>query len=141
MRLTEDVAWRIVEFIYQQTGFHSIICDREGTIIADSARTRLGRVHNGARAILTSGIDVYAVTREESEASGGSMKEGHNQAIKADGEKIGTFGIAGSLGIVQPVARIAAALVVNMIRDHELKNQMLSHADNVNNSIRQARPQ
>lgn len=66
------------------------------------------------------------------------MKEGHNQAIKADGEKIGTFGIAGSLEIVQPVARIAAALVVNMIRDGDLKNQMLSHADTVNSAIQQA---
>ncbi|MFZ5652013.1 MAG: hypothetical protein ACOY4I_14350 [Bacillota bacterium] len=42
--------------------------------MADSARTRPGKVHNGARTILTSGMDVYAVTREESEASGGSMK-------------------------------------------------------------------
>ncbi|MFZ5596101.1 MAG: sugar diacid recognition domain-containing protein, partial [Bacillota bacterium] len=48
MKLTEDVAWKIVEFIYQQTGFHSIVCDRSGSIIADSARSRVGKVHNGA---------------------------------------------------------------------------------------------
>lgn len=138
MKMTDEVAAKIVDFIYQQTGFHSIVCDPTGTIIADSAKTRIGKVHVGARSILTSNKDVYAVTREEAEASGGTMKEGHNQVVKAEGQKLGSFGIAGSLEIVQPVARIAAALVVNMIRDDELKTQMLSHSESVNNAIHQA---
>jgi len=138
MDLTKDVAARVVDFIYQQTGFPTIACDGSGTIVADSAGTRMGVVHSGARTILTSHKDDYGVTREAAAASGGKMKEGYNFAIKFDGKKIGTFGIAGSLEVVTPVARIAAALITKMLRDDELKTQIQAQAHFVASSIQQA---
>lgn len=135
MHLKEGVAERIVVFIYEQTGFHSIVCDYSGTIIADSARIRIGLEHGGSRRILTSDIDFYTVTREEADATGGTMKEGYNQAIYFGGEKIGTYGIAGSLEVIQPVARIAAALVNKMIRDEDLKEQMQVQAETMARAI------
>ncbi|WP_353928670.1 sugar diacid recognition domain-containing protein [Desulfofundulus kuznetsovii] len=65
MELRLDVAKQITQFIYGETGHHTIVCDRTGTIIADSAETRLGTLHNGARTILTSPVDEYSVTDEE----------------------------------------------------------------------------
>jgi methyl-accepting chemotaxis protein len=138
MELRLDVARQITEFIYQETGHHTIVCDRTGTIIADSAEARLGTVHKGARTILTSPVDEYSVTSEEAAASGGTMKEGFNLAIKVNGEKIGTFGIAGKLEIVQPIARIASSLVVKMLRDEEMKSQIQAQAEAVAEAIQQA---
>ncbi|MFZ5642807.1 MAG: methyl-accepting chemotaxis protein [Bacillota bacterium] len=138
MILKETVAGQVVQFIYQQTGFPTIACDRNGSIIADSAMTRIGVTHQGAKTILTSDRDDYGVTEEESAASGGKMKEGYNFAVKYDGEKIGTFGIAGKLEIVTPVAKIAAALISKMIRDDQLKSQMQDQAQTVASSIQQA---
>ncbi|WP_353928669.1 methyl-accepting chemotaxis protein [Desulfofundulus kuznetsovii] len=66
------------------------------------------------------------------------MKEGFNLAIKVNGEKIGTFGIAGRLEIVQPIARIASALVVKMLRDEEMKSQIQAQAEAVAEAIQQA---
>ncbi len=138
MELRLDVARQITEFIYGETGHHTIVCDRTGTIIADSARTRVGVAHQGARTILTSPVDEYSVTAGEAAASGGTMKEGFSLAIKVNGEKIGTFGIAGKLEIVQPIARIASALVVKMLRDEEMKAQIQAQAEAVAEAIQQA---
>lgn len=138
MELNKEVARQITDFIYQATGHHAIVCDRTGTIIADSAGTRLGVAHKGAMTILSSGTDEYSVTAEEAAASGGTMKEGFNLAIVANGEKIGTFGIAGRLEIVQPIARIASALVVKMLRDEEMKARIQAQAQEVAGAIQQA---
>ncbi|SDH94614.1 methyl-accepting chemotaxis protein [Desulfosporosinus hippei] len=119
--LSNQIANKIVDFIHEQSGFAVIVCNKSGIIIADSAQTRIGVEHKGSHRIMTTNIDNTAVTNEEAVNSGGTLKEGYNQAIKVDGSKIGTFGIAGPLDIVTPVAKIAAGMVVMMMRDEELK--------------------
>ncbi|SPF34155.1 Methyl-accepting chemotaxis (MCP) signaling domain protein [Candidatus Desulfosporosinus infrequens] len=121
MKLSDLIALKIVEFIHVQSGYDVIVCDENGTIIADSAGTRMGMQHKGSEQILTTASDSAIVTGLEAEVSEGRLKEGFSLAIKADGIKIGTFGIAGPLAIVKPVATIAAGMVVMMLRDEELK--------------------
>lgn len=120
-KLSKDIADKMVDFIYEKCGYSVIVCDETGIIIADSAKTRIGVLHKGSQHILTSNDDSTVVTVQEAEVSEGKLKEGYNQAIKVDGVKIGTFGIAGSLEIVSPVAKIAAGMVVMLLRDEELK--------------------
>ncbi|WP_206808916.1 sugar diacid recognition domain-containing protein [Paradesulfitobacterium ferrireducens] len=138
MKLSNAIAQKIVEFIFGQSGYHVIVCDDSGTIIADSAQTRVGLAHKGSRAILTTGQDFAIVTAEDAAASEGKLKEGYNLAIKADGVKIGTFGIAGPLDIVRPVAHIAAGMVVTMLRDEELKQVIRSQVQALSQSVDQA---
>ncbi|KJR44241.1 Methyl-accepting chemotaxis protein I (serine chemoreceptor protein) [Desulfosporosinus sp. I2] len=120
-KLSEDIADKMVDFIYEKCGYSVIVCDETGIIIADSAKTRIGVLHKGSQHILTSNVDNTVVTVQEAEVSEGKLKEGYNQAIKVDGVKIGTFGIAGPLEIVSPVAKIAAGMVVMLLRDEDLK--------------------
>ena len=138
MELKLSVATHVVDFINKQTGFSVIVCDHAGTITADSAKTRIGKVHHGAKSMLAYNKDFYAVTKEEAAASGGTMKEGYNLAIKVDGRRIGSFGIAGSLEVVTPVAQIAAALVAKILRDDEVKVKIQNQAETVLNAISQA---
>jgi hypothetical protein len=138
MKLTEEIAWRIVNFIYRQTGLHSICCNENGIITADSAKTRLGATHIGAQKILSSHLDFCAVTKEDALASEGKMKEGYNQVIKFNHARIGTFGIAGTLEIITPVAKIAIGLVENYLRDEDLKNNLQQQSQNVASIIKEA---
>ena len=110
MEITAEVAYNIVDFIYQQSGYHSIVCDKSARIIADSARERDGVVHLGSQKILSGHEDEATVTAEEAAQSGGTSKEGFSIAIKHGAEKIGSFGIAGPLEIVTPIARVAAGM-------------------------------
>ncbi|HZK85602.1 MAG TPA: methyl-accepting chemotaxis protein [Desulfosporosinus sp.] len=137
--LSDFIADKIVKFIHEKSGFAVIVCDDTGTIIADSAQTRIGVQHRGSKKIMTSDLGSVAITAEEAEADlDGKLKEGFNIAIEADGVKIGTFGIAGALLIVQPVARIAAGMVVMMLRDEELMGVIRNHVQVLNSSVEQA---
>lgn len=137
-KLSNFIAQKIVGFIHEKSGFSVIVCDNTGTIIADSAQTRIGVQHKGSRKILTTSLDSVAITAADAEASNGIIKEGFNIAIKADGVKLGTFGIAGPLTIVEPVASIATGLVVMMLRDEELKDIIRNQVEVLSTSVEQA---
>ncbi len=138
MQITEGVATEVVEFILQQTGFHTIVCDNTGTIIADSAKVRKGLVHAGSRKILTSNLESYVVTAVEAAESEGKLKEGFNLPIVVDGKVIGTFGIAGRVEVVEPVARVARGIVVNKLRDRVLKQTIQDYVRELTFSLDQA---
>ncbi len=134
-KLNDFVANKIVNFIHEQSGFAVIVCNESGIIMADSAQTRIGVQHKGSKQILTTNIDSTTVTVQDAENSEGKLKEGYNQAIKVDGIKIGTFGIAGPLDIVSPVAKIATGMVVMMLRDEELKDVIRNQVQVLSNAI------
>lgn len=138
MEITSLVANRIVDFIYEESGYHSIVCDQSGTIIADSAKSRIGVVHAGSYRILTTREDSAVVTAEDAERSGGKLKEGFSLAINQNGKKIGSFGIAGSLAIVTPIAKVAAGMVLTTLRDEELKISIRAQVQALSEGIGQA---
>ncbi|EHQ87985.1 methyl-accepting chemotaxis protein [Desulfosporosinus youngiae] len=138
VKLSEFVANKIVDFIYEQSGFAVIVCNEQGIIMADSAQTRIGLQHKGSRQIMSTNIDSTTITAAEAEVSDGKLKEGYNQAIKVDGIKIGTFGIAGPIDIVSAVAKIAAGMVVMLLRDEELKEIIRDQVQVLSSAIEQA---
>lgn len=135
MKLTKEMAGRIVEFIYENSTYHGIVGDETGTIIADSAGKRVGVFHKGHHSILTGRQREIAVTKEDEIASGGAQREGFNIGIVAQGELIGCFGLAGPVDIVRPIAKVAAGMVVTMLRDEEMKTIIRSQVDKLNQSI------
>lgn len=138
MKLTEKVANQIVELIYRESGYHAIVCNETGTIIADSAGNRIGVQHAGSYKIITTHIDSIEVTKQDEIASERKMREGFNIAIKIDGQKIGSFGMAGPLEIVKPVAKVAAGLVTNMLRDEDLREIIREQVRKLSNAIERA---
>lgn len=80
-------------FIFHTTGYHSTIWGILGTMIADSARTRIDVVHAGSKKINTSpGMTGIIVTAEEA-AHNPNIKEGVNQAILIESRKVGTYAL------------------------------------------------
>ena len=132
------VANQIADLISQESGFPVVVCDNLGIIIADSAKTRIGLLHGISKKVLTTNLDIVLITAQDAAASNGGLKEGTHLVIMLDGEKIGSFGIAGALDVTEPVARIAAKLIINMVRDEELKDVIRSQVDNLSLSIEQA---
>ena len=139
LQLDRDVAATIVRLVHDLTGFHAIICDERATIVADSAGTRLGQAHEGARRILQGQGDTYRVTAAEATASGGKMKEGLNRAIRDGAHKVGTFGIAGPLAVVEPIANLAAEIVLvrlaDKARDALIKGALQQCIDDTNRAV------
>ena len=138
MKINPVIASEIVDFIYNRSGYHTIVCDDTGTIIADSAGKRLGVVHAGSRKILSGNLTSIAVSAEDAAANSATLKEGFNLAVVLQGQKIGSFGIAGPIAIVEPIAKIAAGLVLTRLEDEEIKGNIQSMAQRMNDSVRQA---
>lgn len=138
MKITSQVANQIVDFIFEASGYHSIVCDNTGIIIADSAKIRVGVAHAGSRHILSSIDDSAVITAEDAEKSGGKLKEGFSLAIKQGGGKIGSFGIAGPLAIITPIAKVAAGIVVKTLKEEELKELIRDQVLGLNEAIEQA---
>lgn len=138
MKLTENLAHRIVDLIYSESGFHGIVCDPSGKIIADSAKKRIGILHNGALRIMTTPIHEIAITKEEERNSQAQLREGFNIAIRVEGQKVGTFGIAGPLEIVTPVAKVAAGMIASTMRDEELKETLREQVQRLSHALEQA---
>jgi sugar diacid utilization regulator len=135
MKLSKEIAQKIVSFIYENSSYHGIVSDATGTIIADSSGKRVGITHQGHQRILTTGIKEIEVSKADEAASEGRQKEGFNLAIIIQGEKIGCFGLAGPVKIVEPIARVAAGMVVTYVRDAELKGILRSEVEKLNQSI------
>ncbi len=124
MVIDEKVSGGIVDFIHERTGYHTIVCNTTGEIVADSARTRIGVIHGGSKKIQTEGIDRIVVTEEEVIKSGNKMKAGVNLAIKDGTTIIGTFGIAGEIRVIEPIAQLAAGWIISKLHEKETSTEV-----------------
>ena len=136
--ITPGFAQKFADFVYKTVGYHSIVCDATGTIIGDSAHTRMGVVHAGSKKInTTAGMKEIAITPEEA-LNNPNVKEGFSYAIMVDGEKVGTYGIAGSLAIVKPLVQMATAIMSNHFKDLKQKEVVGKVVNAVSGNIQQA---
>lgn len=138
LKIDGATAEDIVTFIYAESNYHAIICDETGTIIADTARTRIGNLHEGSRRILTTNIDRLIITNEDVEKMGGKVKAGTNIAIKDGNFKIGSFGITGDPEYTEALANIAKGLVISRLRDKESKTFLQKCSVDVATSLEKA---
>jgi sugar diacid utilization regulator len=137
LQITEQIAQQLVEFVSGETGYNMIVCDRNGVIIGDRSKERFGVRHDGAALIMRGEADSIAITKEEAARSGGRMREGYNIVIRVDGERIGTFGIAGQLEIVTPIAKIASAVIAARIKESRHLALISEVASEISRSVEQ----
>lgn len=135
MQLKATTATKIIDFIYEQTSLYTIVCDQSGAIIAAKDASRIGITHGGSKKILAEKLDEIAVTAEDEENSGGTMKKGVNLPIKYGIEWVGTFGIAGDPAFVRPIAKMAAGLVQKELHEEESRAKTLGQAQRLSESI------
>jgi sugar diacid utilization regulator len=133
--LDVEVANRIINFIYDETGFSSIVCNDTGQIIAAKVTSRIGSTHSGSQRILAEKLDQIVVTTEDEEKSAGRIKAGVNLPVDFQGKRIGSFGITGNPEIIKPVVKIAAGLVRMELQNKENKDSLRSQAIRASDSI------
>lgn len=114
-----DAYWRManqfVKLLYQESKCPVIVCDGDGVIRCSTDPKRIGTVHSGAQKIMSGSTDAVFVTAKEAEANP-LIKEGYNCVISYQGERIGTFGIAGKLEIAKPLAKVASVLMGTQLK-------------------------
>lgn|GEM_PF-6002734 len=99
-------------------------------IVASSVRERIGTVHEAAGRIMAGEVSEYAVSVEEAKASAGLMREGFSMGIDFSGQRVISFGIAGPLDAVTPLARIVGFCVRSILQAREVERKIVArHAD------------
>lgn len=138
LKIDPDTASEIVGLIFEKSGFHAIICDENGIILADSAKARVGGQHTGAQKILSTDIDRIIITEEDAARVGGTIKAGTNLAIKDGVNKIGNFGITGDPIFTEGLANVASGLVIARLQERESKVVLQRCAESVAASLEKA---
>jgi len=137
-KISSQLADELIRFISGKTGFRMSVCNENGVFLADNiSNDRIGRVHSGAQKIMQGYFDECAVTAEEA-ANNPNVKEGYNCVIVADNERIGTFGIAGKIEVVKPLAQVAAAVVSARVKEEIQKETVAQIIGKVSNNAHQA---
>lgn len=114
--ITTEMAGSLARFIYQTTSYHIIVCNQDAMIVGDSdGGRRLGTKHEGSQKILSGHLDEYVVTTNDV-AKNPTLKEGQNYPIEVDGQRVGTFAIAGQLDYVRPIAKVVVALLSTRLK-------------------------
>lgn len=131
----KHLAARFLAFVEAAAGLPMIVCDETGTIVECRDPKRLGMVHAFAKRIIDREADELFVTAEQA-AADSRMKEGCNVAIDSDGQRLGTFGIAGPLELARPLARVAAAVFASWLNDQRRQAALTGAADGVFAGIR-----
>lgn len=129
------LAARFVDFVNRETGLALIVCDEQGVIREAVVRSRIGTTHAGAQRILRGEVDEAFVTAEEA-ARDPKVKEGYNCPIVVDGRRVGTFGIAGSLELSRPMARVAAAVLSSWLKELEGQRALAAATGRVMEALR-----
>ncbi|HWR38340.1 MAG TPA: methyl-accepting chemotaxis protein [Patescibacteria group bacterium] len=130
-----NIANRIIDFIFEATGYQSIICDGQGRIIAAKIASRVGNTHSGSQRILKEHLAELMISKAEEEASGGAVKAGVNAPIDFEGNRIGTFGISGDPDVIRGVVKVAAGLVRLELANTQNKEQLRQQSNRVSDSI------
>ncbi len=116
MELSASVAQEICDHIGRELDATVSFMAKGGTIIASTARERVGNTHAIAAEIMAGRCEERAVTKEEAARSSATMREGYNVGIDVDGRRIASLGVAAPLEQARRYARIARHWAISIIR-------------------------
>lgn len=134
-KIPTTLAVNLANFIRENTGYHAILCNQDGVIISDSdASRRVGNVHEGSKKMLQGQLAEFVVTPEMA-AANSQLKEGQNYPIEVDGQRVGTFAIAGPLDYVRPIARVVVALLSTRLKQAQQMEMARDVAGSVSRQV------
>lgn len=114
MYISKIAAQAIVEEIGGEIHEHINMMDAEGVIIASTNPARIGQMHEGARRIITEGLQELYISKEmETETT----KKGINLPLIVRGEILGVVGITGDKDQVMGYGNIVRRMTEIMVAD------------------------
>ena len=125
MKLSAEIAYRTIDFVYAETGCKALVCDLNGVIVASVDKERIGNIHSISCRILQEGLEELTASREDEQQSGGMVRLGVHMPIKVGAEVVGTYGIGGEPSLVRSIARISIGLIRDDLEKEHIRRQML----------------
>ncbi len=105
-----EIAEKIVKMLHQVTGENVNFMGEGGIIIATMQPERLGRVHEGARKIMSGEMEELAISVEDAEKLKGTLP-GYNGVVVYKGKRVGCIGLSGDPLKMRPLQQLATIIV------------------------------
>ena len=125
MDISATIAQELCESIGRELESVVSFVGAGGSVVASTARERIGTTHPAGADIMARRLDERAVSRDEAAKSGGAMREGYAIAIDLDGDRVGALAIAGPTEQARRFARLARHWVVATLRAETAETLML----------------
>jgi sugar diacid utilization regulator len=138
VEMTPDGARTAVEYLYQLTGFNTIYCDRNGIAVADTEKKRTGRIYSELLRLLTNNIDKIRVDEEAASQDQGTLERGMYFPVQAGDERIGFLGFTGDPDMIQLFARVALAMINQLMNGKAAAQTMQQQVAEMYNALEQA---
>ena len=113
--LDADYAQELCDVLSRELGSVVNFMGEGGVIVASSARTRIGDIHETAARIMAGEIDESEVTKWQAFRSSG-MREGYNVAIEFEGRRIANLGVAARVSVAKRHARLAKFCALSLMQ-------------------------
>lgn len=123
MKKFEKLAKTFMDVVHSETGLDVIIFDARGRIVFATEKSRVNDIHPGAVKLMQGESKELFITDREARGNP-LMREGYGRSVIIDGEKIGGFGITGSLETTRPLGRMAARIMESWLDDFTLFNEL-----------------
>lgn len=116
LKMTTDGARRVVDYLYHLTGYNSIFCDLNASVVADSEKKRVGKKYPELLKLLTTHNDMIQVNTKI-DSYQGAIDQGIYMLVRCDNEKIGFLGFTGDPDKIKLFVRVALAMINNIMND------------------------
>ncbi|WNC15275.1 sugar diacid recognition domain-containing protein [Brevibacillus brevis] len=122
MQLKKYLADKIVSRTMDVTQLNINVMDKDGVIISSSDPSRIGTLHEAARQVIASGVEIVLSARECKKWSG--TRPGINMPIYFESVIVGVIGISGSPREVIPFGKAVRMMTEMMLQQAYLTEQM-----------------
>lgn len=114
-QISQDVAQKVVDLLYEAIGCNINVMGENGEIIASMQKERIGTIHEGGRRVVTGEADYVSITAEMAKTMSGVLP-GYMGPIELDGKRIGCIGITGEPDRVKPMQKLAVMIITTELK-------------------------
>lgn len=118
-QVSQEVAQRVVDILFEAIGCNINIMGEDGEIIATKQKERVGVRHEGGRRVMSGEAEYVSITSEMAANMKGVLP-GYMGPVEVAGKRIACIGVTGEPEQVKPLQKLAAMIVTEELKKEEL---------------------
>ncbi|HWR06565.1 MAG TPA: methyl-accepting chemotaxis protein [Sporomusa sp.] len=121
MEMSEDGKNQAVKYLHQLTGFHTVFCELNGDVVADSETKRIGRTY---KELLKLAVTDAGKVRVDEAFGQDTIEPGVYMVLRGVDKKLGIIGFVGDADKIELFAKVAMAMMTKMMSDKADANKI-----------------